>query len=133
MIRRCQKRMRIRLKGIEKNNRVSLFAQLDCQYDYEKIYLGAKSKVFLNAKGIQIVMSFSERDGIWVKIKRDQPYRILFEWADGIFHSNDDTKRNYDTLVAELHCLQQMDQCKFSSEEIFDKLEEILYRFATEA
>ncbi len=41
------------------------------QYSYSEVYLGAKGKVTCLDKKIEIFMSFSVRDGILVKIKKN--------------------------------------------------------------
>ena len=118
-----------------KKMRESLFAKSDgfqCEYSYSEVYLGAKSKVTLAEEGIEVSMSYSVRDGILVKIKRNKPYSVLFDYIDGAYLINDEKDRGYVWLVESLNALKNgSDKCH--SLKTHDNVEKIVYRFLVES
>lgn len=99
-------------------------------YTYSKIYLGSKAKVCLCDRKIEINFSFSVRDGILIKIKCNQPYRVLFHYVDGSYYINDGSNINYKRLIELLSAIRN-DALIHPQQEIYRKLEETMFDFIT--
>lgn len=59
-------------------------------YNCEEVYLGKEGMLISPNGNIIINWSYTERDGIFIQIKRTKPYKIMFEYADGNYLLNDD-------------------------------------------
>ncbi len=57
-------------------------AQYGYEYSCEELHLGWKGKL-IHSGQYDLEWSASNRDGIWVKMKRKDPWRVFFEYADG--------------------------------------------------
>lgn len=111
--------------------RTSPFLDLDkskYQYSYSEEYLGAEGKVTCLEKSTEIHMSFSVRDGILVKIKRIQPYHVLFDYVDGAYYTNNETTAEYKQLVNAFSMLKEKSK-NYDYLEIYEELEQIIYNF----
>lgn len=98
------------------------------QYSYSEVYLGAKGKVTCLDKKIEFFMSFSVRDGILVKIRKKQPYRVLFHYVDGAYYTNDEANIMYEQLINAFSMLKN--EAKYYHHmEVYEKLEAIIYNF----
>ena len=97
-------------------------------YTYSETYLGAKAKVFLCDSTTEFQFSFSVKDGILVKIKSNQPYRILFDYVNGSYYINDNDHTEYNRLVESLSAIKN-DPSIHDYSEMYTKLEEIMYDF----
>ena len=100
----------------------------NCTYTYTGIYLGSEAKVYLSDKKMEFFFSFSVRDGVLVKIKCNQPYRVLFDYVDGSYYINDNSNIDYKRLIELLSAVRN-DTCKRHWHETYDKLEKIMYDF----
>lgn len=98
------------------------------QYSYSEVYLGAEGKVTCLDKKIEVFMSFSVRDGIWVKIRKKQPYQVLFNYADGAYYTNDETNIEYEQLINAFSILKNETK-DYHYMEVYEKLEAIIYNF----
>jgi hypothetical protein len=114
-----------------KMRRESVFVtagDLQCEYSYAEVYLGAKAKITFAKSKTTVDMSYSVRDGILVKIKRSEPYRVLFDYIDGTYIVNDDGNREYDQLVNALQCMKE-EAGKYQHLSVYEKLETVMYKF----
>lgn len=100
----------------------------NCNYNCSDIYLGVAGEVFLCNMKTEIDFSFSVKEGTLVKIKQNQPYKILFDYVDGAFYVNDDRNINYNKLSEDLSALKN-DTHISEYETIYTKPEEIIYNF----
>ena len=108
----------------------SPFVNLDnSDYSCSELYLGVKSVVNIYHTNMVLLMSYSERDGILIKIKQNCPYQVLFDYVDGAYFINDDSSRRYDQLVESLSTLKNQTSHHHNME-IFEKLETIMFEFA---
>ena len=108
-----------------------MFMKMDkfpCQYSYSQMYLGAKSKVMFAENEIEVLMSYSVRDGVLVKIKRNKPYRILFDYIDGTYFVNDEREHGYAQLVESLNFIKK-ESSNNHHMKMYDSVEEIVYNF----
>ena len=97
-------------------------------YICSKTYLGAKAKVQLCDRQIELHFSFSVKDGVLVQIKGNQPLRILFDYVDGSYYVNDSGNIYYNRLIESLSAIKN-DTSIHDHFEMFAKLEEIMYDF----
>ena len=97
-------------------------------YSYSKVYLGARAVVSIFPKNIILQVSYSVRDGILITIKKADPYRILFDYVDGAYYTNDDSEREYNHLIERLSILNSQAK-KLHYMIIFNKLETLLFEF----
>ncbi len=74
-----------------------------------------------------IAFSYSYRDGISWTLRRNQPWKILFEYFDGSELCNDDPRAAYDTLLCDLRDLSE--KVKVDGRDAFDQLRDITHRF----
>jgi|GEM_PF-1650484 len=129
--------MRIWCKGMARNrlnkeNPDSPFAALDhSDYSYTPEYLGAKGIVNIHPQALALHMSYSVRDGICVKLKRNRPYRVLFDYVDGAYYTNDDSDRGYAHLVEQLSALKEQTKGRHY-ETVYQNLEEIMFEFVAD-
>ena len=111
-----------------KSIRTSPFIGLKCcDYLYSGVYLGARGTVKLYPEDIVLQMSYSEKDGILVNIKRRNPYRILFDYVDGAYYINDENVQGYHHLVESLSVLKKFNNGRYS--DTYFQLESILFEF----
>lgn len=129
--------MRIWCKCINRNQsdkrpHNSTFMNLNnSDYSYTHEYLGAKGIVNIHPQDLALHMSYSVRDGICVKLKRNRPYRVLFDYVDGTYYINDDSDRGYFHLVEQLSALkEQTKTCHY--ETVYQNLEEIMFGFVVD-
>ena len=114
-----------------KRKRASLFEEtgkLKCEYAYREVYLGAKAKVILAGGKYEVSSSYSVRDGMLVKIKRNEPYKILYKYIDGVSLVLDEEDRGYAELTEKLNTLQEGSEKCFHLD-VYDRLEEEVYNF----
>jgi hypothetical protein len=117
--------------GRQTSKRESMFTNMggfQCQYSYSQMYLGAKSKVIFAENQTEVLMSYSIKDGVLVKIKRNKPYRVLFEYIDGSYVVNDEIERGYAQLVETLNSIKN-ESSNNHHLKVYDSVEEIMYRF----
>lgn len=108
----------------------SPFVNLDnSDYSCSELYLGVKSVVNIYHTNMVLLMSYSERDGILIKIKQNCPYQVLFDYVDGAYFINDESSRRYDQLIESLSTLKNQTSHHHNME-IFEKLETIMFEFA---
>ena len=58
-------------------------------YSCEEVYLGKKGKLISQDGNDVVEWFYTERDGIYSKIKRKDPWKILFEYTNGSFFINE--------------------------------------------
>lgn len=104
---------------------------MKCEYTYSKISLGAQAKVYFPEQKMEFSMVYDRRDGIWAQIKRKEPWRILFEYVDGVCLINDDMDRDYQQLKDALELLKSEENTE-ETMKIYEKLEKIMYQFIVE-
>ena len=73
-------------------------------------------------------MSYSVRDGILVNIKKNRPYQVLFDYVDGAYYINDDSRGGYDHLVECLSALKNQIKSHHYMV-VYENLEAIMFRF----
>lgn len=115
----------------KKNKRISLFEtteSLQCDYLYSEIYLGTEAKVIFAEGQFETRISYSVRDGILVKIKRNNPYKILYEYIDGRALVLDEKKRGYAELTEKLNILKVGCEKRLHLE-VYNELENEVYNF----
>ncbi len=100
----------------------------NCIYTYSRIYLGSKAKVYLCEKKMEFLFSFSVRDGILVKIKCNQPCRVIFDYVDGSYYINDNSNIDYKRLIELLSAIRN-ETYKRHQQQTYDKLEKIMFDF----
>lgn len=93
-------------------------------YEVTPISLGLEGK--LRAANLELRFSCSTRDGIFVQLKSTSPWRVLFEYADGGYLINDDT-RSYSEWLTALNQLRESAQ-KLDYTETDQQLEHIVQR-----
>lgn len=98
-------------------------------YSYSQVYLGAKGIVNFHSQDIVLMMSYSVRDGILIKIKKNLPYKILFDYVDGAYYVNDD-RQQYNHLLKLLSALKEQASDRHYIE-IYKDLEELMFDFVT--
>ena len=59
-------------------------------YTCEEVYLGKKGVLISPNGNIIVKWFYTERDGMFIQIKRKRPYKIMFEYSDGNYFLNDD-------------------------------------------
>ena len=103
-------------------------------YDYtcEQLYLGKKGTLLYPNRSIVIEWSYTQRDGIYVHIKRKDKYKVLFEYADGAYYIN---SRQTETLAQLSDLKEELDRMSKSSQinrnaDNYCKLEMIISSFA---
>lgn len=114
-----------------KNKRISLFETTEdfqCDYLYSEIYLGAEAKVIFAEGQFETRISYSVRDGILVKIKSKNPYKILYEYIDGTSLVLDKKPRGYGELTETLNSLKEECEKRFHLE-MYNQLENEVYNF----
>ena len=114
-----------------KNKRISLFETTEdfqCDYLYSEIYLGAEAKVTFAEGQFEIRISYSVWDGILVKIKGKNPYKILYEYIDGTSLVLDEKPRGYAELTETLNSLKEECEKRFHLE-VYNQLENEVYKF----
>lgn len=114
-----------------KNKRISLFEtkeDFQCDYLYSEIYLGAEAKVTFAEGQFEIRISYSVWDGILVKIKGKNPYKILYEYIDGTSLVLDEKPRGYAELTETLNSLKEECEKRFHLE-VYNQLENEVYKF----
>lgn len=119
------------INRIQPDKRVhySPFINLDnSDYSYSQVYLGAKGIVNIYPQDLVLSMSYSERDGILVNIKRNRPYHVLFDYVDGAYYINDDSYRGYDHLLELLSALKNQINSHHHTV-VYEELEAIMFRF----
>lgn len=115
-----------------KAGHVSPFAESNLfAYTYTRLYLGAKGEAVTANGNLAFLMSFSIRDGIFVKFKRQCPYRVLFDYADGAYYVNDVAERGYDKLIISLLQFQKTPHNDDAA--AYSELEGIVYDFVISA
>lgn len=102
--------------------------ELQCEYLYSETYLGAEAKVILAEGKYEISCSYSVRDGVLVKIKRNKPYKILYDYIDGVSLVLDEKDRGYAELTEKLNTLKEGSGKCFHLD-VYDRLEEEVYNF----
>ena len=107
----------------------SPFINLDnSSYSYSQVYLGAKGIVNIYPQDLVLSMSYSVRDGILVNIKKNRPYQVLFDYVDGAYYINDDSRGGYDHLVERLSALKNQIKSHHYMV-VYENLEAIMFRF----
>ena len=107
----------------------SPFANQDgCDYSYSEEYLGAKAIVNIYSQNIVLTMSYSLRDGILVNIKKNCPYRVVFDYVDGSYYVNDNRDGGYGHLAELLLTLGNQTSGNHHMK-IYKKLEELMFEF----
>ena len=91
-------------------------------YQVSPIYLGYKGE--LRAGSLRLELAFSARDGIFVNIKSLAPWKVFFEYADGIYMINDKAER-YSDLLASLNQLRESEKER-NDLEVYKRLEKIV-------
>ena len=71
---------------------------------------------------------YSVRDGILVKIKSKNPYKILYEYIDGTSLVLDKKNRGYGELTETLNSLKEECEKRFHLE-VYNQLENEVYNF----
>ena len=102
--------------------------ELECEYAYMEEYLGVKAKVILAEGEYEISSSYSVRDGVLVNIKRNKPYKILYDYIDGVSLVLDEKDRGYAELTEKLNLLKE-ESGKYFHLDAYDRLEEEVYNF----
>ena len=121
----------IKSSGKHKQKRTSLFEktrELQCEYSYSETYLGAEAKVILAEGNFEVRISYSVRDGVFVKIKRNKPYKILYDYLDGVSLVLDEEDRGYAQLTENLNNLKDGSGKHFHLD-VYDRLEKEVYNF----
>ena len=107
----------------------SPFSNLDnSSYSYSQVYLGVKGIVNIYSQDLVLSMSYSVRDGILVNIKKNRPYKVLFDYVDGSCYINDDSHKGYDHLVELLSTLKNQIKNRHHTS-VYENLEVIMFNF----
>ena len=105
---------------------------IDAGYRYESkpVYLGREQALVSPDGNCRIFWTCSARDGIYMQIKRFQPWHILFDYTDGGVVINDDSEE-MKTILKEIK--EELDQLRSKSREtpsasLQKELDEIVLR-----
>lgn len=77
------------------------------RYFYSQVYLGSEGRAVTVDGNLEVLMSFSAKDGILVKLKQNRPYRILFDYVDGAYYVNSNFESQFGKLIQNLSLLQK--------------------------
>lgn len=99
------------------------------EYSQEKLYLGTKGILKLNDANHTVIFSYAIHDGIMWKMKRNNPYKVLFEYCDGNYFINNTDKSIFLSLVNELNRIHMNTYC---DQAIFSELKRISVSFLKE-
>jgi len=109
----------------------SPFSNLDnSNYSYSQVYLGAKGIVHIYPQNLVLSMSYSAKDGIFVNIKKNRPYHVLFDYVDGAYYINDDRYEEYEHLAKLLFTLKN-EISSHHHTEVYENLEATMFDFIT--
>ena len=86
-------------KYADKEYNKKLFNEDNELYQHELLYLGEKGMLTSIDQNIHIDFSYSVRGGMSVRVKRDQPYRILLQYHGKDHCVYDDDNRKYEAWL----------------------------------
>lgn len=97
-------------------------------YTVADVYLGKNGKVVSKDEIFEIHFCYSERDGIYWKFKSKMPYKVLFEYNDGLCLINDFSTYDYKELSSQLEIIRENAHSQHYSQ-TYHSLEDITYLF----
>lgn len=127
------KRMRNRLENLdsERQNRQRDFAELGFHYQVKEIHLGFEGNLEEIRGNLQIVLSYTVRDGIFLNIKRTKPWQVLFEYSDGAHFTNCTSADEFAQMIRSLESLRQRNHQDHDCD-IYAQLERIVLEYLSE-
>lgn len=100
----------------------------DFTYATSEIYLGIQGVFTTQDKKYEISLYCSVRDGVGWQLKCKAPYRIHFDYTDGVTIINDPHTYDYTQLLSQLNSIRKMAHSKDYTE-AYRQLEEITLSF----
>ena len=107
-------------------------------YVYQEVYLGGEGEITSPDGNVVIAWTYTQRDGVFVHIKRKHPWRIIFDYCDGNCMCNNDQKI-FESLIEALERSLNNLQKKIVKDnhldilDIYDKLECLIKEFLEQA
>lgn len=113
----------------ERENRQQDFAELGFHYQVKETYLGFEGILDEIRGKLQIILSYTVRDGIFVNMKRTEPWQVLFEYSDGAYFTN--CTNEFAHMIQSLENLRQRN-CQEDNCDTYAQLEMIVLAYLFE-
>lgn len=107
------------------------FEKIGFHYQVKEVYLGFEGSLDSIDGNMRIILSYTVRDGVFLNIKTLNPWKVLFEYADGAYFSTGANSNEFDGIVEALQNLQSANDTA-NEHEVYVQMEKIVLAYLLE-